>query len=317
MLPRHGTRRIGQNMDANSKRGWAYGLTAYGLWGILPLYFRALRHVSPWELVGQRVIWSAVLLAAVLAASRRWGRLWNCLRHPATRRTLLASSILIGLNWFLFVHAVSTAQLTQASLGYFVAPLVSTALGVVVLGERLRRGQQLALALAATGGLIFAIRLGEVPWLAISLAASFCLYGLLRKTVAADALTGQAIETFLLAPAVLAYLAWLACQGTMSFGHLDRMTDVLLIAGGLVTVVPLYLFNEATRRLPLTTIGFLQFLSPTIQLVVATTWLGEPFDHDRLAGFVPIWIGLGVYLTDAYRHHRRSRRLLSATPVME
>lgn len=304
-------------MDANVKKGWAYGLTAYGLWGVLPLYFRALRHVSPWELVGQRVIWSAVLLAAVLAITRRWGRLVTCLRQPATRRTLIVSSILIGLNWLLFVHAVSTAQLTQASLGYFVAPLVSTGLGVIVLGERLRRGQQLALALAATGGLIFAVRLGEVPWLAISLAGSFCVYGLLRKTVAADALTGQAIETFLLTPVFLVYLGWLTTRNEITLGRLDWATDLLLMAGGLVTVVPLFCFNEATRRLPLTTIGFLQFLSPTIQLVVATTLLGEPFNHDRLAGFVPIWLGLGIYLTDAYRHHRRSRRLVTATPVME
>ncbi len=304
-------------MDAHAKRGWFYGLTAYGLWGILPLYFRAVRHVSPWELVGQRIVWSAVLLSLVLAATHRWSRLATCLRHGPTRRTLIVTSVLIGFNWFLFVHAVSTAQLTQASLGYFIAPLVSTALGVIVLGEKLRRRQQAALALAAVGCLIFAQRLGEIPWLAISLASSFCVYGLLRKTVSADALTGLAIETFLLTPAVLLYLGFLAWQSTMSFAHVGRGTDLLLIAGGLITVGPLLCFNEATRRLPLRTLGFLQFLSPTIQLIVATMLLGEPFDHDRLAGFVPIWLGLAIYLTDALTHHRRSRRLLPASPVME
>jgi chloramphenicol-sensitive protein RarD len=297
--------------------GWVFGLTAYGLWGFLPLYFWALRHVSPWEIVAQRVVWSAVLLLLIVATTCRWQKIRTCLRQPATRRTLVLTSILIGLNWFLFVYAASTSQLTQASLGYFVAPLVNTALGVFVLGERLRRSQQVALALAATGVVVLTLRLGEVPWLAISLAVSFCVYGLLRKTVAADALTGLAIETFILTPFVAAFLVWQVRRSTWSFAQGDRLTDLLLISGGVVTVFPLYCFTEAARRLRLTTLGFLQFLSPTIQLVLATTAFGEPFDHDRLAGFVPIWLALGIYLFDAVSHHHRSRRGMAAAPVIE
>lgn len=303
--------------QTTSAGGWVFGLTAYGLWGVLPLYFWALRDVSPWEIVGQRVIWSALLLAVVMLATRRWDRILSCLQHPATRRTLVLTSILIGLNWLLFVYAASTAQLTQASLGYFAAPLVNTALGVLVLGERLRRVQRLALVLAASGVGIMTLRVGEIPWLAVCLAVSFCTYGLFRKTVAADALTGLAIETFLLTPFVIVLLIVQAWKGVMTFAHGDRAKDLLLAAGGLVTVVPLYCFNEATRRLRLTTLGFLQFLSPTIQLVLATTALGEPFDHDRLAGFIPIWLALALYVADALVSRRQSRRMLGAAPVME
>jgi chloramphenicol-sensitive protein RarD len=288
------------------RAGLGYGVAAYGLWGLVPLYFRALNYIAPAELLAQRVVWSTVLLALVMTVIRGWGLVRGSAGARRTRRTLLATSILIGVNWYLYIFAATNQMLVEASLGYFIAPLVNTALGVLVLRERLRPAQMLAIVLAGTGVLVLTIQQGSFPWLALGLALSFSVYGLLRKTTAADALTGLMIESLVLTAPALAYIAWDQRRGAAQFGQRDRITDLLLAAGSVVTVVPLFCFAQAARRLRLTTMGFLQFLSPTVQFVLAITILGERFEVTRLYGFGPIWLALIVYSVGAVIHVRRA-----------
>jgi chloramphenicol-sensitive protein RarD len=228
--------------------------------------------------------------------------------------TLIGTAALIGVNWYLYIYSANHRLLTEASLGYFIAPLVNTALGVVVLGERLRWLQVVAIALASAGVVALTVLHGEFPWLALGLALSFSVYGLFRKTVAADALTGLTIESILLTPLALGYLIWIQIKGEASFGHVDRGTDALLMLASVVTVTPLFCFAQAARRLRLTTIGFLQFLSPTVQLLLAVTVLGEEFDRARLAGFIPIWLALAIYVIDAISSKRAKPQAVAVDP---
>lgn len=305
------------NRSAESRAGLFYGVAAYGFWGIVPLYFSALRGiVTPAEFLAQRITWSTVLLAGLLTAIRGWGRARRCIIEGRTRRTLIATALLIGVNWYLYIFAATNGMLTEASLGYFIAPLVNTGLGVVVLRERLRWAQLVAIILAASGVLALTVLQGKFPWLALGLAVSFSVYGLFRKTVAADALTGLTIESILLTPLALGYWIWLQTKGEAQFGHVDRQTDLLLMAASFITVLPLFCFAQAARRLRLTTIGFLQFLSPTVQLVIAVTVLNEEFKSKQLTGFIPIWIAIAIYVGDAVTHVRRSRAL-NAVPLAE
>lgn len=291
-----------------SKAGLLYGIAAYGMWGAVPAYFKALMHVSALELLAQRIVWAAVLVVFIMLVRRSWGAVWKCLKDTRTRNTLILTTLLIATNWFVYIYGVSTQRVIQTSLGYFIAPLASTALGVVVLRERLRTGQVIALCLAITGVLILSFLAGEVPWLALAIAASFSLYGLLRKTVAADAMTGLTIESFFLFPFALGYVIWLSANGSAQFGHVDRQTDLLLIAGSVVTVAPLYCFAQAARQLRLTTIGFLQYLSPTGQFLLALWLFGETLNTFKLVGFVFVWMALAIYSVDALAALRRRRR---------
>jgi chloramphenicol-sensitive protein RarD len=294
------------------RSGLLYGISAYGLWGLVPLYFRALRLVTAQELLAQRIVWATLLLALITFAIRGWGLVRRSLTVAKTRRTLILTSVLIGVNWYLYIYAASTDQVVEASLGYFIAPLVNTALGVVVLRERLRRLQVLAIALAGLGVMILTVQQGKFPWLALGLALSFSVYGLLRKTVAAEALTGLVVESLLLTPIALAYLGWIQWTGEAKFGRMNFQTDLLLAAASVVTVVPLFCFAQAARRLRLTTIGFLQFLSPTVQFLLAITLLGEPFNEQQFYGFAPIWLALVVYTMDAALKVRRPIKPLPA-----
>jgi chloramphenicol-sensitive protein RarD len=289
--------------------GLLYGLAAYGLWGIVPLYFHALtdRDVSAEELLAQRIFWSTVLLSLVMCVIGGWRAVRRSLTNRGTCLTLIGTSILIGINWYLYIYAVSNKMLVEASLGYFIAPLVNTALGVVVLREKLRWTQVLAIFLAATGVLVMTVQQGHFPTLALGLAFSFSLYGLFRKTVASDALTGLMVESALLSIPSAAYLIRLEIVGLAIFGHRDRQTDLLLIAASVVTVVPLFCFANAAMRLRLTTIGFLQFLSPSVQFLLAILVLHEEFDVAKLRGFVPIWMALVVYTIDAVMRVRKMR----------
>lgn len=299
------------------RAGLIYGLAAYGLWGVFPLYFRALDHVTPWELLAQRIAWSAVLLAILTTFIGAWKAIASHVFNRKTLRTLLITSMLIGVNWCLFMYAMSSRQIVEASLGYFIAPLVNTALGVIVLRERMRPLQLAALGLATVGVIALTIALGTLPWIALGLGFSFSVYGLLRKTVAAEALNGLTIESLALTPPSIAYLIWLESQGSAKFGHLDRVTDVMLIFAGAITVLPLFCFAKAARRLRMTTIGFLQFLAPSIQFLLAVTALGEPFESAKLAGFIPIWVALGIYVIDAVWNARRTRATQAPVPLPE
>lgn len=286
---------------ARTRQGLAYAVAAYGLWGLVPIYFKALAHLSPAEVLAQRIAWSAPILAGLLALGGRARVFARCFGSPRMLLTLFASTLCIATNWFVYIYAVSSAQLLHASLGYFMNPLVNVVLGLVVLGERLRPWQWVAVALAALGVIVHTATAGGVPWIALTLALSFGLYGLLRKVVAVEAVAGMAVEVALLLPVALVYL-WLTDSAWQREGP---ATKVLLVASGAVTTFPLLCFVAAARRLPLTTIGFLQYLSPTISFTLAVALFREPFSRQRLLGFLCTWAGLVVYSLDAALPRRR------------
>jgi chloramphenicol-sensitive protein RarD len=282
---------------STTRAGILYGLAAFVAWGLAPLYWKALIGVPAQETLAHRVVWSLPCLALFLGTGRRWSELWRTVRTPRVLLTLACTTLLIGLNWYLFVFAINENRILEASLGYFINPLVNVVLGLVVLRERLRPAQGFAVGLAALGVLILTVRFGHVPWLALALAVSFGFYGLLRKTVGADALVGLTVEVAFLFPIALGYLvreAWLG-QGHFSFGV--PSPTLLLVAAGPVTVLPLLWFTHAARRLRYTAIGVLQYLAPTGQFLLATTLYREPFTPAHLAAFGCIWAALAIYTT--------------------
>mgnify|MGYP001599288949 CR=1 FL=1 len=282
-----------------NRPGAAYAIGAFGLWGLSPLYWRLLAHVPAHEILMHRIAWSALLLAFVMRG--RWPDLRAAAGRPRTAGLLLGSTLLIGLNWYLYIKAVADHRVLDTSLGYYINPLVSMALGVVVLGERMR-GLQAAAAALATAGVLWIVQThGHLPWLSLALALSFALYGLLRKVSHADALVGLPFETFVLTvPSVLGLL-WLAARG---HAPADARTWLLLAGGAGVTAVPLLWFVEAARRLDLKTMGFLQFLSPTLQFIIAVLAFGEPLSRERLLSFVLIWTAVALYCSDAALRYR-------------
>ncbi|MFZ5832206.1 MAG: EamA family transporter RarD [Planctomycetota bacterium] len=279
------------------RRGVAYGIAAYGLWGMIPLYFKAVERVAPLELLAHRAFWSCVVLALLVVALGRWRSVVVSLRKPRLAALLGASTLLIGLNWLTFIYAVVTDQVLQSSLGYFITPIVNVLLGVLLLGERLRPLQLVSLALVVFGVVVRAVLLPGWPWVALVLALSFAFYGLLRKTMPVDGLTGLTVETLLLSPMALAYLAYLSTTG----GRTGDNTSLWLLAlSGPVTTVPLLFFVAAARGLRLSTLGFLQYLTPTGQFCVALAY-GEPFTWPQGVSFGLIWIAVGIYTFDSLR----------------
>jgi chloramphenicol-sensitive protein RarD len=300
----------------SSRSGLAYGLAAYGLWGLVPLYFKAIARVPPLEVLAHRVVWSVLVLGCLISWGRRWRELARCLRSRAVMPWLMSSTLLIALNWFTFIYGVSTNQILQTSLGYFMTPLVNVLLGQFVLRERLRGGQWCAVALAAVGVLILGLWADTLPWIALTLAASFGLYGLLRKAVAVDGPIGLSVETLLLLPFALAFLVYRAGTGELAWGALDRTTDGLLLLSGPVTTIPLLFFVQAARRLPLATLGFLQYLAPTLAFIIATVVYGEPFTRVQLSSFACIWTALVLYSVDSWLAYR-GRGQLSVVSCQE
>ena len=278
--------------------GLLFALGAYLIWGLSPVYFKALAAVPPLEILSHRVAWSVALLAAAAALSGTLGELGRSLASPRARLTLGATTVLISANWLLYIWAVNTGHLLEASLGYFVNPLVNVVLGVVFLREPLSRPQGVAVALAGAGVLWLVLSYGRFPWISLTLATTFGLYGLLRKSAGVGALTGLLAETALLAPAALLYLGLRAAGGTGAFGAGWRVS-LLLAAAGAVTAVPLLWFAVAVRRLRLSTMGFLQYLAPSLQFALAVWLYREPFTRSHLATFGLIWTSLGLYSWDA------------------
>ena len=295
------------------RAGVAYGLAAYLWWGFGPVYFKAVSHVPALEVLAHRVLWSAALLVVLMLALGRRADLGAALRNRRTRLTLMGSMSLVAVNWFVFIWAVNHGHVLQASLGYFVNPLLNVALGTVFLRERLRRPQVVAVALALVGVVWLSVGLGEPPTIALLLAGSFGFYGLLRKTVAADGMTGLTAETVMLLPAALAYLAYLGASGHLVFAHHDRGTDLLLVAAGAVTALPLLWFANAARRLRYATVGLLQYLAPTGQFLLAVAVYGEAFTRAHLVSFAFIWAGLALYSFDAIRSVPRPERGMAAS----
>ena len=286
--------------------GALYALLAFGIWGLYPLYLRELASVSSLEIVLHRSAWSLVFLLGVLAVLRRWAWLGELMKSPRQMLMPLASGLLLALNWLLYVYAVQSAQVVEASLGYFINPLISVCLGVVVLRERLKRIQWVAVAFAAAGVMWLTWHTGRLPWLGLALAATFAVYGLLRKTSVLGPLEGLTLETLLIAPVVLPWLVWLTATGTGSLPTASPLLMFWLVLAGPLTAVPLMLFAAAARRLKLATVGLFQYLSPSLQLAIGVVIFGEPFDGQRLAGFVLIWTGLAVYTAHSLAMSRRA-----------
>lgn len=299
---------------AERRTGVLAGITAYSLWGVFPLVFHQLRDVAPLEVLMHRVVWSFVVVVGLLVRARDTG--WvTLLRRPGPERTrLAAAAVLITVNWLVYVWAVSEGHVVEAALGYYVNPLITVALGVVVLREHLARLQVVALGFAVAAVVVLTVAYGRVPWVALVLACSFAGYGFLKKAVAVPAQTSLAVETAVLLPFALVGLVTFQARGDAAFLHGSPGRDLLLVGLGLVTAVPLLLFATAARRIPLTLLGLLQYLTPTLQLVCGVVVLGEDLPPERLAGFVLVWVALAVLAVDA---GRASRRRSGPVPVAE
>lgn len=281
-----------------------YGLVAYLWWGFVPLYFRAVRSVPADEILAHRVVWSFVLLAILSRWFHRWPVALAALRDRRILLTLLLSTALIAINWLTFIWSILDERLIEASLGYFMSPLVNVALGVVFLRERLRAWQGVSVALATVGVGYLTLRYGQVPWIALILATSFGFYGLVRKTARVDSLVGLTLETMLLAPAMGLYLLVLTLAGDGVFAQGPPRLSLLLVLGGVVTAVPLLCFAAAARRLRLATVGLLQYIAPTFQFFLAVVAFGEPFTQAHAISFTLIWCALAIYSIDAIRASR-------------
>lgn len=282
-----------------ARTGFLYGLTAYFIWGFFPIYFKQLKHLPPLEVVCHRISWSLLFLVVLIITRGEGSVIRKVISDRRALKYLLATSCLISANWLVFIYAVGIGEVLQSSLGYFMTPLVNVMLGVVILRERLRRWQIISLLLAVTGVGVQVITVGKLPIIALVLAATFGLYGLLRKVAPVEALSGLAVETGMLAVPALAYLLFTGYESGGHFiGRLPRDLWLLPLAG-LLTAVPLILFAAAARRLRLTTIGFLQYLTPTLHFLQAVFLYRETFTTPHLVSFCCIWCGLVIYSLDA------------------
>jgi chloramphenicol-sensitive protein RarD len=289
----------------DSREGLLLGAGAFALWGLYPYYFKALVDVPPLEIVVHRVIWSSLLLAAIIQLRRSWTPVMAALLDRSLRAGLAATTVLIATNWFAYVLAVTGNQVLDASLGYFLCPLVNVALGVLVLKERLTVGQVAAVALAAAAVALLIVKLGVVPKMALFLAVSFGLYGLLRKRLPVDPLSALFLECALLIPVALAVAVWLGAAGGLRTAEGEPATLLLLTLSGAVTVGPLLLFGMGAKRLRLSTVGLLQYIAPSMLFVEGVVWFGEPLNPWRLLAFAMIWTALAVYTLDGWLRSRR------------
>ncbi|MEO5933669.1 MAG: EamA family transporter RarD [Duganella sp.] len=287
--------------------GIVYATLAFFCWGIFPLYFHALGEVPAMEILAHRMLWSLLFLVVVLSARRQWQWLPDTLRRPRVLASFAASAVLLSANWFVYIWSVNNGHVIDASLGYFINPLVNVLLGVLVLKEKLRRAQWAAIALAAAGVLWLTWSAGQVPWIALILGITFGAYGLLRKTAALAALEGLSLETMMLFPLALCYVVWLTAQGQNTFVNSESDgTRWLLAAAGPITAVPLLLFAAGARRIPMAALGLLQYLSPTMQALLGVWVFHEAFPPARLAGFVIIWAALALYVAEGLWANKRS-----------
>ena len=295
--------------------GVVSGLGAYALWGLFPLYFPLLEPAGGVEIVAHRVLWSVVALAVLLTVLRRWTAVRAALTDRHTVAVLGGASVLIAANWLIFVYGVNSGHVVETSLGYFINPLVSVLLGVLVFSERLRPLQWAAVAIATVAVLVLTVDYGRPPWIALSLAATFGLYGLMKKLVKVEAAPGLFVETTLVAVPAVITLAVLHAHGSGTFFSHGAAHSVLLASSGIATAVPLLLFAAAARRVPLSTVGLLQYLTPSMQLLIGVFVYGEPMPAGRLAGFAIVWLALLVFTVDSLRHARENTRRPTAEPV--
>lgn len=290
---------------ALSQRGLVAAISAYVFWGIAPIYFNWLADVSPYETVAHRVIWSAVLLTGLLLIKNRWPAVRTLMTQPRQLAWLMLTALLISGNWLMFIWAITHHHLLDASLGYFINPLLNVLLGWVFLKERLRRIQWAAVLIAALGVLIQIIAFGQLPWIALFLSCSFGSYGLIRKKVVVGATIGLWFETVFIAPLALIFLWWLNQQGEMSFIHGTWHTDLLLLLTGAITMIPLLLFAIGARELPLYVLGFCQYLAPSLMFLLAVLLYDEPLQLHNLMTFIFIWTSLCIISVSGLRKRQR------------
>lgn len=281
------------NREQSSRSGLLCGLAAYTAWGFIPLYFHAVSDVSPFVVLCHRIFWSVLFLVVLISARKQWALIWPVLRNRRAMLLLSSGALFIAINWLIFIYSVTSHQVLQSSLGYFINPLFSIFLGMIFLRERLRRWQWLAVVIAGVGVLNLALRSNGFPWIALSLAASFSLYGLVRKKVDIDSLHGLLVETTVLFPIALVVLALPVSH------HVPTRALGLLSLSGVITAVPLLFFGVALRKLKLSTMGFLQYVGPTLQFLVALLIFHEALDQAKLASFILCWLAIGVYAADS------------------
>jgi chloramphenicol-sensitive protein RarD len=297
------------------RTGIAAGLGAYGLWGVFPLYFPLLEPAGGVEIVAHRVLWSLLFVAVLLTVRRRWAQVVAVLRDRRSLLILAAASVLIAANWLTFVYGVNSGHVVETSLGYFINPLVSVVLGVVFFAERLRFLQWVAVGIAAVAVVVLTLDYGHPPWIALTLALTFGTYGLMKKLVRVEAVPGLLVETAWVAVPALVVLLVLHAQGQGSFGGHGAGHALLLASSGVATAVPLLLFAAATRRIPLSTVGLLQYVTPLMQLSIGVFVDGEAMPPARLAGFAIVWLALIVFSVDSLRSARTSGRRAVEPPV--
>ena len=293
-----------------NQKGLLYALCCYLLWGLFPLYWYPLTHsgIDAGQLLAQRIVWSALFSVVLVAVFKQTHVLLDALRRPKILLVFTCSATAIGLNWLIFLWAIGNNHVLEASLGYFISPLFSMLLGRLFFNEHFNRIQLAAIVLAAIGIFWLALPAGQVPWVALLLTLTFGLYGLLRKTAPLDALPGLALETLLLLPFALAYLGRLAQHGQLVFGSLPPLLLATLIGSGIVTTVPLLLFAAGARRISMSDLGIIQYVSPTIQFLLGLFLFGEAFDVSRFIGYGWVWLGVAVYLFGIW-HQQRSKRM--------
>lgn len=296
---------VAQSREHEARIGLLTGIGAFGLWGFAPLYFKLLGHINAVEIISHRVLWSVVFLLLVLVIRHQKGVLKHIQVTPATLVILACSGLLIGLNWLIFVFAVNTDRVLSTSLGYFINPLVSVLLGLIVFKEHLNGLQVLAVLLAGAGTLHLTLAVGEFPWIALSLALSFGLYGVIRKKVDVGPMVGLFWETLMVLPLALGWLVWMH-YSAQSDGDLSSAGEVMVLMGtGLMTVIPLVLFAAAVRRLYLSTIGLMQYIAPSLSFCMAVFIFDEPFGLDHAITFGCIWTGLCLYSYSSWKNHVR------------
>jgi chloramphenicol-sensitive protein RarD len=302
--------------DTEERLGVIYGLAAYLLWGLFPLFFPLLEPAAPVEILAHRIVWSLAAVVVVLAATRNVRSLVAVLRDRRRLKLLSAAAVLIAVNWGIFIYAVNSEHVIESSLGYFITPIVSVAFGVIVFRERLRQWQYAALGLGTVAVALLALDYGRLPWIALTLALSFGTYGLLKKLADVGAAESLALETLVLLVPAIAYLVVLEASGGGTFAHRGADHALLLMAVGPITAVPLLFFAGAVTRVPLTVIGMLQYLAPVLQFLVGLVIVGENMPATRWIGFGLVWIALVVLSVDGLRTARRTRRQ-SSVPALE
>lgn len=283
-------------------------IAAYSMWGVAPVYFKQLMVLPAPEILMHRVIWSVVLLLGLIAGLKQWNKVIAAFKNKRVMQILLVAGLLLGANWLLFIWAINNDHILDASLGYYINPLINVFLGRLFLQERLRPFQRVAVGLAVIGVAILVFSYGQVPWIALVLAGSFSVYGLLRKQVAVDSLPGLFIETLLLSPLAVAYWVFFGSQYSNLFNN-DTSLNVFILAAGIVTTAPLLCFTAAARRIMYSTLGFFQYIGPTLMFVLAVYLYGEPLEEARLVTFGFVWVALLLFSVDSLVHFRQQRKL--------